>query len=121
MKQYGACEEVEAIRQDEQEGRNLYIQAVISMNYNLSVFNVSLLLLSVLPLLLCLVLHEICIIMSCVVHEDISALTTDYVSVVDSSIDPEKTHNTEPTALTSMNDSQHENYSELAQVSISEI
>ncbi|XP_070767243.1 double-strand-break repair protein rad21-like protein 1 [Enoplosus armatus] len=43
-------------------------------------------------------------------QRDISALTTDNISVVDSSIDPEKTHNTELTVL-----NQPENYSELAQ------
>lgn len=48
-----------------------------------------------------------------------SALTTDNISVVDSSIDPERTHNTELTALDHKNDSQRENYPELTQVSIS--
>lgn len=57
--------------------------------------------------------------MSQIVQRDISALTTDDVSVVDSSVDPEKTHNTELTVTDHINDSQHENYSEFAQVSIS--
>ncbi|XP_040009021.1 double-strand-break repair protein rad21-like protein 1 isoform X2 [Xiphias gladius] len=48
------------------------------------------------------------------IQEDISALTTD-ISVVDSSIDTEKTHNTELTVLDQMNKNQSENYSELAQ------
>lgn len=55
--------------------------------------------------------------MSCIVQRDISALTTDNVSVVDSSIDPEQTHNTE-LAIDPNSDTQRENYSELAQVSI---
>ncbi|XP_044067472.1 double-strand-break repair protein rad21-like protein 1 isoform X2 [Siniperca chuatsi] len=49
------------------------------------------------------------------VQRDMSALTTDSVSVVDSSIEPEKTHNTELMVLDHMNDSQHENYSKLTQ------
>ncbi|XP_035511965.1 double-strand-break repair protein rad21-like protein 1 [Morone saxatilis] len=47
-------------------------------------------------------------------QRNISALTTD-VSVADSSIDTEKTHHTELTVFDHMNDSQRENYSELAQ------
>ncbi|KAF1390147.1 hypothetical protein PFLUV_G00055090 [Perca fluviatilis] len=67
-KYYGACEEVEMMRQDGQE-----------------------------------------------VQRDISALTTDSVSIVDSSIDPERTHNTELTDPDHINDNQRGNYSELAQ------
>lgn len=59
-----------------------------------------------------------CPILSHIVQRDLSALTTD-VSVVDSSIDPEKTHNTELTGLDHMNDSQREGYSEITQVSMS--
>ncbi|XP_051281017.1 double-strand-break repair protein rad21-like protein 1 [Dicentrarchus labrax] len=47
-------------------------------------------------------------------QRNISALTTD-VSVADSSIDTEKTHHTELTVFDHTNDSQRENYSELAQ------
>ena len=57
--------------------------------------------------------------MCCIVQRDISALTTDSVSIVDSSIDPERTHNTELTDPDHINDNQRGNYSELAQVSIS--
>ncbi|KAK9515027.1 hypothetical protein VZT92_025701 [Zoarces viviparus] len=49
------------------------------------------------------------------VQRGTSTLTTGNVSVVDSSIDPERTHNTELTDLDRMNDNQPENYSELAQ------
>ncbi|XP_070695066.1 double-strand-break repair protein rad21-like protein 1 [Pempheris klunzingeri] len=48
------------------------------------------------------------------VQSDISALTTEAVSVVDSSIAPEKTHDTELTVL-DQNDSRRENYSQLTQ------
>lgn len=47
-----------------------------------------------------------------------SALTPDNVSVMDSSLDPEKTHNTELTVLDLMNDNPLENFSELAQVAV---
>lgn len=57
--------------------------------------------------------------MSCIVQRDTSALTTDNASPVDSSIDPEKTHNAELTIIDAINDSQHENYPELAEVSMS--
>ncbi|XP_038578218.1 double-strand-break repair protein rad21-like protein 1 isoform X1 [Micropterus salmoides] len=53
------------------------------------------------------------------VQRDTSALTTDNASPVDSSIDPEKTHNAELTIIDAINDSQHENYPELAEVSMS--
>ncbi|XP_075958829.1 double-strand-break repair protein rad21-like protein 1 [Anarhichas minor] len=49
------------------------------------------------------------------VQRGTSTLTTGNVSVVDSSIDPERTHNTELTDLDRMNDNLPENYSELAQ------
>ncbi|XP_034393521.1 double-strand-break repair protein rad21-like protein 1 [Cyclopterus lumpus] len=49
------------------------------------------------------------------VQRDTRSLTTDDVSVVDSSIDPE-THNTALTDLEHMDDNQLENYSEHAQV-----
>ncbi|XP_073326993.1 double-strand-break repair protein rad21-like protein 1 [Pagrus major] len=48
------------------------------------------------------------------VQRDISALTTD-VSVVDSSIDPEQTHNTELTSLDHVNDDRMMSYSEITQ------
>ncbi|XP_044207355.1 double-strand-break repair protein rad21-like protein 1 [Thunnus albacares] len=48
-------------------------------------------------------------------QRDISALNTDSISVVDSSVDREKTHNTELTDLGHTNDNRHENYSELIQ------
>ncbi|XP_059188239.1 double-strand-break repair protein rad21-like protein 1 [Centropristis striata] len=47
-------------------------------------------------------------------QRDMSTLMED-VSVVDSSIDAERTHNTELTELNHMNDNRHENYSDLAQ------
>lgn len=54
---------------------------------------------------------------SCIVQRDISALTTENVSVVDSLIDTEKTHNAELT-LDQMSNNQRENYSELTEVSV---
>ncbi|GAA6216576.1 double-strand-break repair protein rad21 homolog isoform X2 [Lates japonicus] len=48
------------------------------------------------------------------VQRDTSALTTENVSVVDSSIDTEKTHKAELT-LDQMSNNQHENYSELVE------
>lgn len=64
-------------------------------------------------------LHEISITVSRVVQRDMSTLTTSNISVPYSSVDPERTHNTELTILDHMNDSQHDDYSELTQVSIS--
>lgn len=64
-----------------------------------------------------ILLHKLCI-LSCIAQRDTSDLTTDSVSVVDSSIDGEKTYNTELTALDHTNDNQRENYSEHTQVSI---
>ncbi|XP_032377738.1 double-strand-break repair protein rad21-like protein 1 [Etheostoma spectabile] len=58
-------------------------------------------------------LHVICFM--CIVQRDISALTTDNVSIADSSIDLERSHNTEPTDPDHINDNQLGNYSELAQ------
>ncbi|XP_034731450.1 double-strand-break repair protein rad21-like protein 1 isoform X2 [Etheostoma cragini] len=49
------------------------------------------------------------------VQRDISALTTDNVSIVDSSIELERSHNTELTDPDHINDNQRGNYSELAQ------
>lgn len=63
-------------------------------------------------------LHKLCI-LSSIVQRDISGLNTDNFSVVDSSVDCEKTHNIELTVLDHSNNNQHENCSELAQVSIS--
>ncbi|XP_062283119.1 double-strand-break repair protein rad21-like protein 1 [Scomber scombrus] len=48
-------------------------------------------------------------------QRDISGLNTDNFSVVDSSVDHEKTHNSELAVLDHSNNNQHENYSELAQ------
>ncbi|KAM7411427.1 hypothetical protein PAMA_021426 [Pampus argenteus] len=48
-------------------------------------------------------------------QRDISAFTTNNISVVDSSIDLEQTHNTELTVPDYTNDNLRENYSELAQ------
>lgn len=62
--------------------------------------------------LFCLLWHVICIIMCCIVQRDISAFTTD-VSVVDSSIDPERTHNTDLT------DSDHTNDNHQVSISMS--
>lgn len=69
--------------------------------------------------LFCLLWHVICFIMCCIAQRDISALTTDDVSVVDSSLYPERTHNTELTDLDHMNDNQHESYSEQVSISMS--
>ncbi|XP_041802585.1 double-strand-break repair protein rad21-like protein 1 [Chelmon rostratus] len=49
------------------------------------------------------------------VQRDMSTLTTSNISVPYSSVDPERTHNTELTILDHMNDSQHDDYSELTQ------
>ncbi|XP_071333166.1 double-strand-break repair protein rad21-like protein 1 [Trachinotus anak] len=49
------------------------------------------------------------------VQRGMSALTTDNMSVVDSSVNTEKTHNTELTVLDQIDNNQSENYSELAQ------
>uniref|UniRef100_UPI0037E7DFD0 double-strand-break repair protein rad21-like protein 1 n=1 Tax=Semicossyphus pulcher TaxID=241346 RepID=UPI0037E7DFD0 len=48
-------------------------------------------------------------------QRDISVLTTDNVSVVDSSMVSERAHDTELTGLAHMSDSHHESYSEHAQ------
>lgn len=60
--------------------------------------------------------HIICTIVSYIVQRDINSFTVDNISVIDSSTDTEKTHNTELTVLDQMNN-QHESYSERAQVS----
>ena len=59
-----------------------------------------------------------CPILSHIVQRDLSALTTD-VSVVDSSLDPEKTRSAELTGLDHTSNSQRESYSEITQVSMS--
>ncbi|XP_054465865.1 double-strand-break repair protein rad21-like protein 1 [Anoplopoma fimbria] len=49
------------------------------------------------------------------VQRDTSTITTDNISVVDSSLDPERTHNPELTDLDRMNNNELENYSERSQ------
>lgn len=97
------CGEVEEMRQDGQEGRNLHRSSERTIIESLMFSS------------FCFGFHTLfCLI----VQRNMSALTTDDVSVVDSSLDPEKTHNTETTPFDHAWDDRSDHY-EIAQVSIS--
>lgn len=99
---YGVCEEVEALRKDGQERR----MTINFITYNLYFDTYD---------WCCLWSHLYCVMnMSPAGQMDISAFTTESVSVIDSSLDPIKA-NTEPTVLDHMTDNQLENYSGLEQ------
>ena len=62
--------------------------------------------------------HPICFVMSRIVQQDLSALTSENISVMDSSVDTDNLNNTEPEVLYELNDNLHEDSSNHRQVSV---